>query len=105
MLPTDPGWAAVGTGGTCLSLYQGPSAAPVPCNDAPYVGFYDPQGRISSIYISVFDPADTRFRNPLGFAIDSLYAQEAPEPALPLMIGGGLAAIALYRRKRRSQVG
>ena len=92
-----------GSGGTCTSLYQGPTAAPVPCNDAPYVGFYDPQGRISSIYVSVFDPGNLNV--PIGFAIDSLLIEDAPEPAVPLMIGGGLAALALYRRKRRSQVG
>ena len=65
--------------------------------------YYDPQGRIKSIYISVFNPSD--LRTPIGFAIDSLTLQEIPEPAMPLMIGGGLAALALYRRKRRSRVG
>jgi hypothetical protein len=28
-----------------------------------------------------------------------------PEPAIPLLIGTGLAALALYRRKRQSRVG
>ena len=73
----------------------------MPCNDAPYVGFYDPEGRIRSIYVSVFNHNGT---TPVGFAIDSLYLEPIPEPAVPLMIGGGLAAMALYRRKRRSRV-
>jgi hypothetical protein len=89
-----------GSGGTCTSLSSYP---PVPCNDAPYVGFYDPLGRISSIYVSVFDPGNLNV--PIGFAIDSLFIEDAPEPAVPLMVGGGLAAIALFRRRRRSQVG
>jgi hypothetical protein len=92
---------ANGTGGICPSLGIRP---PVPCNDAPYVGFYDPEGRISSIYISVFNPGN--LSTPIGFAIDTLdidpsAAQWVPEPAMPLMIGGGLAAIALLGRKRR----
>jgi hypothetical protein len=99
-----------GSGGTCLTtgaantLYNGALTAPTPCNDAPYVGFYDPQGRISSIYISVFDPSN--LNSPIGFAIDSLQLDDSvPEPALPLMVGGGLAALALYRRKHHARVG
>jgi len=88
-----------GTGGICAGLSNTP---PVPCNDAPLVGFYDPEGRIKSIYISVFNPSN--LNSPIGFAIDTLTLQEVPEPVMPLMIGGGLAAIALYRRKRRSPV-
>lgn len=86
-----------GTGGQCSTLGSTP---PVPCDDAPYVGFYDPEGRISSIYISA-----TVGGSPVGFAIDSLYMdEEVPEPAVPLMIAGGLAAMALYRRKRGARV-
>ena len=96
-----------GSGGTCTTLTSRP---PVPCNDAPYVGFYDPEGRIRSIYISVCAtgsvciPGQAGY-SPLGFAIDYLYADEVPEPAIPLLIGGGLAAMALYRRKRLSRSG
>jgi len=89
-----------GTGGACTGLGTR-VPGPVPCNDAPYVGFYDPEGRIRSIYVSVFNHNGT---TPVGFAIDSLYLEPIPEPAVPLMIGGGLAAMALYRRKRRSRV-
>ncbi|MGA2267080.1 MAG: PEP-CTERM sorting domain-containing protein [Bryobacteraceae bacterium] len=94
---------ANGTGGTCTTLA---SSSPTPCvltgtsqSDAPYVGFYDPGGRIRSIYISVFNPSNLTV--PIGFAIDSLELAEVPEPTTILMMGGGLAAIALYRRKRR----
>jgi hypothetical protein len=94
---------AYGSGGVCPSLANVP---PTPCDDAPYVGFYDPEGRITSIYISVFNPSN--LAAPIGFAIDSLEIDNAavigiPEPGMPLMIGGGLAALALYRRKRRSR--
>jgi hypothetical protein len=77
----------------------------LPCNDAPYVGFFDPQGRIGSVYISVFNVGSPTI--PIGFAIDSLYVDESsvPEPAIPLLIGTGLAAMALYRRKRHARVG
>ena len=94
---------ANGTGGICPSLGIRP---PVPCNDAPYVGFYDPQGRITSVYISVYNVGSPTV--PIGFAIDSLYVDEGssvPEPAIPLLIGTGLAAMALYRRKRHARVG
>lgn len=88
-----------GSGGVCGSLERN---HPVACNDAPYVGFYDPEGRISSIYVSVFDPSN--LTTPIGFAIDSLLDDDpVPEPAMVLMIGGGLAAIALYGRKRRAR--
>jgi hypothetical protein len=87
-----------GSGGACNSLYALYPSTPVPCNDSPYVGFYDPQGRISSVYISVFNPGN--FSTPIGFAIDALQIDEAPEPAIPLLIFGGLAAMALYYRKR-----
>jgi hypothetical protein len=93
-----------GSGGQCLSLEAN---HPMPCDDAPYVGFYDPEGRISSIYISVFNATVTGVPtgSPIGFAIDSLYMDEVPEPAMLLMIGSGLAAIGLYGRKRRAQSG
>jgi hypothetical protein len=90
---------AGGSGGVCGSvntwILHNP---PTPCNDAPEIGFYDPQGRIKSIYISAYDLSGNR----IGFLIDSLAISEVPEPAMPLMIGGALAAMALYRRKRRS---
>ena len=96
---------AYGSGGKCLPLLVS-TGAPTPCNDAPYVGFYDPEGRITSIYISVFNPGS--LSTPVGFAIDSLEFDASvpiltPEPAMALMIGGGLAAMALYHRKRRAR--
>jgi hypothetical protein len=89
-----------GSGGACSTLSTR-SPGPTPCNDSPYVGFYDPEGRIKSIYVSVFNPGN--LSSPVGFAIDSLELDPIPEPAMPLLIGGGLAAIALYGRKRRSR--
>jgi len=99
---------ANGTGGVCpgLTINAETPTVPVPCDDAPYVGFYDPQGRITSVYISVYNIGSPTV--PIGFAIDSLYVDEAavvPEPAIPLLIGTGLAAMALYRRKRHARVG
>lgn len=99
---------ANGTGGLCSTLG---GRTPTPCNDAPYVGFYDPEGRIKSIYITTYSGTSTGYAtgtpvgSPLGFAIDTLELDPIPEPVAPLMIGGGLAAIALYSRKRRSRVG
>jgi hypothetical protein len=90
---------AGGSGGQCLSLSSNP---PTPCNDAPYVGFYDPEGRIHSIYISVFDPSSN---NLIGFAIDTLMVDEVPEPSMPLLVGSGLAAFSLWRRWRRKRQG
>jgi len=90
-----------GSGGQCTGLIT-QTPGPVPCNDAPYAGFYDPEGRIQSIYISVFNHGGS---SQVGFSIDTLLVDPVPEPAMPLTIGGGLAAIALYRRKRRVRVG
>jgi hypothetical protein len=102
------GASGYGSGGTCpgLTINTETPTVPVPCNDAPYVGFYDPQGRISSVYVSVYNVGSPTV--PIGFAIDSLYVDEGssvPEPAIPLLIGTGLAAMALYRRKRHARVG
>lgn len=85
---------ANGTGGICASLAGRP---PIPCNDAPDLGFYDPEGRIKSIEVSVFNPGNLTL--PIGFAIDGLEV-DVPEPAMPLIVGGALAAFALFRRKR-----
>jgi hypothetical protein len=92
--------SGTGTGGTCTGLSSKP---PVPCNNAPTVGFYDPEGRIRSIYISVFTPGNPN--NLLGFEIESLELDPIPEPAAVWMIGAGLAAIAFYGRKRSAGVG
>jgi hypothetical protein len=41
-----------------------------------------------------------------GIALNVTQQEEgAPEPAIPLLIGTGLAAMAIYRRKRQSRVG
>jgi hypothetical protein len=86
---------AGGSGGQCASLSDD---LPTPCNDAPYIGFYDPEGRIHSIYISVLSN-----NNLVGFAVDTLSVDEVPEPSIPPMIGGGLAAFSLWRRWRRTR--
>ena len=94
---------ANGTGGICTTLS---GRSPTPCNDAPYIGFYDPEAQIKSIYITVYSGTNnglatgTPVGSPLGFAIDTLLVDPTPEPVAPLMIGGGLAAMALFGRKR-----
>jgi hypothetical protein len=60
---------AYGSGGVCTTL-SASVPGPTPCNDAPYVGLYDPAGRIRAIYISVFNP--NNLYAPIGFAMDSL---------------------------------
>jgi hypothetical protein len=86
---------ATGSGGVCASLKTNP---PTPCNDSPEIGFYDPEGRIASIYISVTNTSGSL----TGFAIDGLTLDEVPEPSIPLMIVSGLAAFSLWRRRRRT---
>jgi hypothetical protein len=89
---------------------------PQPCNDAPYIGIDSTSSLfttspiqalpgnpwISSVYITSTDPN--------GFYIDQLYLNTqvtsvdtgAPEPATPILIGSGLAAAAMFLKRRRS---
>jgi hypothetical protein len=81
-----------GGGGTCSSLSN--SSGPVPCNDAPVIQFYDPQGHIASVILTVNDMN--------GFFVDglSINTTGAPEPATIPLIGGGLIALALAAKTR-----
>jgi hypothetical protein len=62
-----------GGGGQCVGL--GNTAGPQPCNDAPYVQFYDPADRIASVELIMNDTA--------GALLDSLdvAGTAVPEPS------------------------
>jgi hypothetical protein len=88
-----------GGGGVCTALVpESPNdTAPVPCNDAAFIGIGTDGARFNRATIITSDMD--------GFLINNLYAldapalpQDAPEPAVPLLIGGGLAALALLKR-------
>jgi len=78
-----------GTGGTCAGL--GNSSGPQPCNDAPFVQFYDPQDRIKSVELIMNDPT--------GAFIDTLQVAPIPEPSSFGMLGVGMLAL-LWAAKR-----
>jgi hypothetical protein len=89
-----------GLGGYCPGLLDPYSGGnPVPCNDAPTIQFYDPEGRIASVVLTVNDPT--------GFFIDELGLDEndtsTPEPGSAALIGVGLIGLALVA-KRASRV-
>jgi hypothetical protein len=69
------------TGGTCPGLSQVP---PVPCNDAPFVQFYDEESRIASVELTINDPT--------GAFIDTLNIN-APEPSSFAAFGLGIFAL------------
>ena len=71
-----------GGGANCAGLSQEP---PVPCNDAPFLAIDAMSSQFMSIVISTTDTN--------GFYIDQMYlgaAEEVPEPASGLLIGGGI---------------
>jgi hypothetical protein len=85
-------------GGTCASLVTGS-----PCNDAPFIGFFNVATPFLSLVISTLDTA---------FYVDELFLQKSyisgptnptPEPIMSAMIGGGLAALALIARRRMAR--
>jgi hypothetical protein len=89
-----------GTGGTCAGLSNG--SGPQPCNDAPFVQFYDPLDRIKSVQLSMDDPT--------GLFIDTLRVGgiprppplvegSVPEPSSFVMFGVGMLAL-LWAAKR-----
>ncbi|MGO9262155.1 MAG: hypothetical protein ACLQU1_38515 [Bryobacteraceae bacterium] len=82
-----------GVGGTCATLTNIP---PVPCNDAPVIQFYDPDGRIASVVLAVNDNT--------GLFVDGLSLMNdppngAPEPEPAPLIGGGLIVLALIAKR------
>ncbi len=86
-----------GVGGICAGLNN--SAGPVPCNDAPVIEFYDPQGRIASVVLTVNDTS--------GLFIDSMSLTSlasggltgAPESNTAPLIGIGLIVLALAAKR------
>ena len=64
--------------------------------------FYDPEQQIHSVYVTPVYSSLTGDSIGLQFTYDALeQTGAAPEPAISLLIGGGLGAIVLYGRKRR----
>jgi hypothetical protein len=81
-----------GTGGLCPGLSNG--AGPQPCDDAPFVQFYDPEDNIKSVELIMNDPT--------GAYIDTLEIGPIPEPSTNLLLGVGLLALVwLSKRARR----
>jgi hypothetical protein len=69
-------------------------------------GFRDTLTLSSSQVVNFFIPDSYIGDNAGGIALNvALQSTGTPEPAIPLLIGTGLAALALYRRKRQSRVG
>ena len=83
-------------GGTCPGL-NNPNTPPnfsdpAPCNDAPIIQFYDPEGRIKSVVLTVNDNQ--------GLFVDGLYLDvTTPDPGPATLIGGGLVVLALVARR------
>jgi hypothetical protein len=86
-----------GAGGQCENLFiTVHPGAPLPCNDAPFIGLLNYEGGAHSIRVSTNDT--------LGFYIGNLYAgdfAEAPEPGTIILCGCGIAAVAIARRRQR----
>ena len=60
----------------------------------------------STTTVNFFIPDSYALDNSGGLQLNyALQSTGTPEPAIPLLIGTGLAALALYRRKRQSRVG
>src|SRR5262249_20818252 len=82
-------------GGTCAGL-----ATDVPCNDAPFIGFFNVSTPILSLVVTTTDT---------GFFVDQLFLQNtfvnpnqgtAPEPVMSTLIGSGLVGLVLAARRR-----
>jgi hypothetical protein len=85
-----------GGGANCAGLSLKP---PVPCNDAPFLAIDAMSSQFMSVVISTTDTN--------GFYIDGLSlgaAEEVPEPASVVLIGGGFVLIGIGR-KLRARVG
>lgn len=93
----------IGDGGICTTLSN--TSGPVPCNSAPLIQFYDPEGRIANVVL-------TMNGDPNGMYVDgiSLLSSDvgAPEPKSTILIGAGLILFALvsrrYSRSRKAKL-
>lgn len=95
-----------GVGGTCSGLSSTP---PVPCNNAPLIQFYDPEGRIATVVLTLND-TNGMYIDELGltsFADPAPLDPGNPEPPSAPLIGAGLIVVALVAkhtsRKRQTQ--
>lgn len=89
---------ASGLGGICASLQN--FSTPVPCNDAPFIGFSDPNSTITKLVVDAFDSTGNH-----GFFVSDFVAQvngsqPAPEPAFFGFTGLCLAVFAGFASKR-----
>jgi hypothetical protein len=81
-----------GGGGQCMGL--GNTAGPQPCNDTPYVQFYDPADRIASVELIMNDTA--------GALLDTLSIAGpavVPEPSSAALFAIGILLV-LFAAKR-----
>jgi hypothetical protein len=77
-------------GGQCPGLGNG--AGPQPCNDAPFVQFYDPEDNIASVELIMNDPA--------GAVLDTLEVSGAvPEPSSAALFAIG-SLLVFFAAKR-----
>lgn len=102
-------------GGTCAGLYNNP---PTACRQdvgtgttvgaAPFLGYstLDSQGNLTADIGSVVITVENNASLVGSLLVDSLhfntasYSADAPEPAGPLTLGGGLLALAFWKRRR-----
>jgi hypothetical protein len=71
----------------------GNTAGPQPCNDAPYVQFYDPSDRIASVELIMNDTA--------GALLDtlSIAGNPVPEPSSAGLFAIGILLVALAAKR------
>lgn len=85
----------MGGGGLCPGLAN--SAGPQPCNDAPFVQFYDPGDHIASVELIMNDSA--------GALIDTLDVQNPiPEPSSVALFTLGAVLVAWKIRRHKAAV-
>lgn len=79
-------------GSTCAGL-SNPSG-PTPCDTAPLIQFFDPQGRIASVELVMLNDLS-------GVYIDTLEASAVPEPVSGGLAAAGLSILLWTARRRR----
>jgi len=93
---------ASGLGGICASLQN--FSTPVPCNDAPFIGFSDPNNTITKLVVDAFDATGNHgfFLNDFVAQYNGSIGQPAPEPALFGFTGLCLTALGFASKRRGS---